>query len=91
MMKKVIKKVLKKILMKFMAKSAIKKIPIAGIAAGTIFAAERGLQGDWGSAAMEFSSGAVSTIPVVGSGASMAIDIGILAMEISKTIGREIY
>ncbi len=47
-MKKIIKKVLKKILVKFMAKSAIKKIPIGGIAAGTVFAMEKGLQGNYG-------------------------------------------
>jgi hypothetical protein len=51
-MKAVIKKCLRKVLVKFMTKSAIKKIPIAGIAAGTIFAAEKGLQGDWGQASM---------------------------------------
>jgi len=51
-MKAVIKKVLKKTLVRFMTKGAIKKIPIAGIAAGTVFAAEKGLQGDWGQATM---------------------------------------
>ncbi|MFM7850560.1 MAG: hypothetical protein ACKO96_01270, partial [Flammeovirgaceae bacterium] len=78
-LKAVIKKVLKKILVRFMTKSAIKKIPIAGIAAGTIFAMEKGLQGNYGEGMAEFSSGCVSVIPVAGTAASMAIDIGILA------------
>lgn len=90
-MKAAIKKVLKKILIKFMTKSAIKKIPIAGLAAGTVFAAEKGLQGDWGAASLEFSSGAVACVPVAGTGASMAIDIGILAHEVTKELGSQIY
>ena len=89
-MKKVIKKVLKKTLIKFMGKSAIKKIPVAGIAAGSVFAAEKAIQGDWGSAGGEFASGTVSMIPVAGMGASMAIDLGLLANEINKQVGNEI-
>ena len=65
-MKKVIKKVLKKKLINFMGKSAIKKIPVAGIAAGSVFAAEKAIQGDWGSVGGEFASGAVSIVPIVG-------------------------
>ena len=74
-----------------MTKSAIKKIPIAGIAAGTVFAMEKGLQGDWGQATMEFSSGVVSVIPVAGTAAGMTIDMGILAHEVQQGIGNEIY
>ena len=89
-MKSVIKKVLRKILVKFMSKSAIKKIPVAGIAAGTVFAAEKSLQGDWGGSAMEFSSGAVACVPYAGTSASMAIDIGILAHEVEKEVGNQL-
>ena len=89
-MKKVIKKVLKKKLINFMGKSAIKKIPVAGIAAGSVFAAEKAIQGDWGSAGGEFASGAVSIVPIVGTTASVAIDMGILANEIDKDVGKDI-
>ena len=65
-----------------MTKGFAKKIPVAGIAAGTAFAIEKAAYGNWSGASMEFSSGAVSVFPVVGTSVSAALDLGILAQEI---------
>jgi len=59
---------------KALGKSAMKKLPGVGVAAGAYFAAERAEAGDYIGAAMEFASGAVSLVPGIGTAASVAID-----------------
>ncbi|HIE58801.1 MAG TPA: hypothetical protein EYP82_02460, partial [Hydrogenothermaceae bacterium] len=59
---------------KALGRSAMKKLPGVGVAAGAYFAAERAEAGDYIGAAMEFASGAVSLIPGMGTAASVAID-----------------
>ena len=58
-------------------KGALKAIPFVGAAAGLGFGAYRLLQGDYAGAAGEAASGLASTIPTVGTAASMAISAGL--------------
>lgn len=72
--------------MKFMSKSIAKKIPIAGIAAGTTYAIEKAIKKDWSGAGMEFSSGFVSMFPIAGTSVSLGIDFAILYAEIYQEV-----
>ena len=58
-------------------KGVLKAIPFVGAAAGLGFGAYRLLQGDYAGAAGEAASGLASTIPTVGTAASMAISAGL--------------
>lgn len=73
------------ILIKAGGKSLLKKIPIAGLIAGLAFAAGRAKGGDLLGAAGEVGSGLVSTVPIVGTAASVAIDAGLAGRDIAKT------
>ena len=64
-------------------KTALKKIPVIGLIAGGIFAASRAMAGDTTGAAMELASGAASTIPGVGTAASLGIDAALIARDVS--------
>lgn len=55
-------------------KSLLKKIPGVSLVAGGVFAAQRALQGDFVGAGMELASGAVGTVPGLGTAASVGID-----------------
>ena len=70
-------------------KSLVKKIPGVGLLAGLYFAGEKLLEGDFAGAGLEIASGAASTIPGVGTAASLAIDAGIAARDISKASSGE--
>jgi hypothetical protein len=63
---------------KALGKSAMKKLPFVGVAAGAAFAIDRAQDGDFIGAAMEFASGAVSMIPGIGTAASVAIDTALM-------------
>ena len=65
-------------------KSLVKKIPGVGLLAGLYFAGEKILEGDFAGAGLEVASGAASLIPGFGTAASLAIDAGIAARDISK-------
>ena len=65
-------------------KSLLKKIPGVGLIAGLAFAAERLAAGDLAGAGLEVASGAAGLIPGVGTAASLVIDAGIAARDISK-------
>jgi predicted hydrocarbon binding protein len=69
---------------KAVGKSLLKKIPFLGIGAGLFFGAEKALDGDWIGAGMEVASGAVGSIPVVGTAASVAIDAASAVRDASK-------
>lgn len=69
---------------KAIGKSLLKKIPIVGALAGVGFALSRAAKGDWKGAALELASGAVGTIPGLGTAASVAIDAGLVARDISQ-------
>jgi len=62
---------------KAIGKSILKKIPIVGLLAGLGFAAYRAAKGDWAGAGMEVASGAASTIPGIGTAASVGIDLAL--------------
>lgn len=61
-----------------------KKIPILGAILGTGFAIQRALEGDYLGASGEFASGLLSTVPGLGTAASLAIDGALIARDLSK-------
>ena len=69
---------------KGIGKSLLKKIPGVGLIAGLGFGIMRAAKGDFAGAAMEFASGAASTIPGIGTAASIGIDAALIARDISK-------
>jgi len=73
-----------KIAGKSVMKGALKKIPILGAVAGLGFGISRLVKGDWAGALGEVASGAASIIPGLGTAASLAIDAGLAARDISK-------
>lgn len=73
---------------KSIGKSIVKKIPLIGALAGLGFAISRAASGDFIGAAGELASGVASTIPGLGTAASVAIDAGLAARDISKATSR---
>ena len=71
---------------KGLGKSILKKIPGVGLLAGLGFGASRLMDGDYLGAAGEVASGAASTIPGLGTAASVAIDAGLAARDIHKAM-----
>lgn len=65
-----------------MAKSAAKKIPVAGLIIGGIFAIGKLFTGDIAGAGLEISSGAASCVPGVGTAASVGLDVVQIVREI---------
>ena len=74
-------KTAEKVAAKTIGKSFLKKIPVLGLAAGLFFGAERALAGDWTGAGLEIASGAAGAIPVIGTAASVGIDVGLAARD----------
>lgn len=70
-------------------KSLLKKIPIVSTLAGTVFAVQRALKGDWTGAGLEMASGLVANVPLVGTGASLALDGINLYRDIKRDIDAE--
>jgi hypothetical protein len=69
---------------KAVGKGLLKKIPVVGALAGIGFGLQRAMKGDFAGALGEVASGAASIIPGVGTAASIAIDAGLAARDISK-------
>ena len=69
---------------KAVGKSLLKKIPGVGLIAGLGFGLSRLMKGDLAGAVGEIASGAASIIPGLGTAASLAIDAGLAARDISK-------
>jgi len=69
---------------KALGKSILKKIPGVGLLAGVGFGLQRALSGDFAGAALELASGAASTIPGIGTAASLAADAALVARDISR-------
>ena len=67
-------------------KMGVKKIPVAGLIVGGVFAIGRLFTGDIRGAGLELVSGAASTVPGVGTALSLAIDVGIAALEIGEAV-----
>ena len=74
----------KKVLGKTLLKSAIKKIPVIGAIAGIGFGLGRLMSGDVTGAALEVGSGLASTVPGVGTAASVAADAALAAKDIKN-------
>ena len=74
----------KKVLGKTLLKSAIKKIPVIGAIAGIGFGIGRLMSGDVTGAALEVGSGLASTVPGVGTAASVAADATLAARDIKN-------
>ena len=72
---------------KAVGKSLLKKIPGVGLIAGLGFGAQRLMGGDWKGALGEVASGAASTIPGIGTAASVAIDAGLAARDMGAFDG----
>lgn len=70
---------------KELGKTIIKKIPLVGLLAGIGFGVNRAIHGDWVGAGLEIASGAASTVPGIGTAASVAIDAGLIARDIVKS------
>jgi hypothetical protein len=69
---------------KFGLKSALKKIPLLGLAFGGAFAAQRALEGDFAGAGLELFSGAAGSVPGIGTGLGLMADA---ALATSDTLG----
>lgn len=72
---------------KAVAKSLVKKIPLIGLLAGLGFAGMRAYEGDWLGAGMEVASGAMSTLPGLGTAGSVAMDVGLAARDVARAGG----
>jgi hypothetical protein len=59
----------------------LKKIPGLGLIIGTLNSINRAMQGDWVGAAMDLTSGIASTIPGLGTAASIGIDVASVARD----------
>ena len=70
-------------------KSVLKKIPLLGAVAGLGFGAMRLMEGDWKGALGEVASGVTSTIPGVGTAASLAIDAGLAIRDAKNAVEAE--
>ena len=80
--KQIAKQGVKKATKKGLVKGLAKKIPLLGLGLGAVFAAQRAMAGDFTGAAMELASGAASTIPGLGTAASVAIDAALIAKDV---------
>ena len=73
-----------KLLGKNLGKTILKKIPGIGLLAGIGFGLQRAMEGDYAGAAMELSSGALSTIPGFGTAGSLAVDAALIARDLNN-------
>ena len=62
----------------------MKKIPGIGLLAGIGFGIQRAIEGDILGASAEVASGLASTLPGIGTAASLAIDAGLVARDLSN-------
>ena len=87
--KEAVEAIAKKRLPKILLKSGLKKIPGVSLIAGLAFGASRLADGDLTGAALEAGSGALGTVPVAGTAASIAADIAIAGRDIYKEVYNE--
>lgn len=74
---------------KAIGKSLIKKVPLLGLGVSALFAAQRAMAGDIVGAGMELASGAASTVPGLGTAASVGIDAALMAKDMQDQEGYE--
>lgn len=89
--KKVVEKIGEKTLEKTGSKligkgiaTALKKIPVVSLLVGAGFAINRALKGDYTGAGLELASGALATLPVGGTAASLGMDVAIIGRDIAQ-------
>jgi muramidase (phage lysozyme) len=70
---------------KALGKGLLKKIPLIGLGAGALFAAERAMAGDFAGAGLELASGGASMIPGLGTAASVGIDAALAGRDMGLT------
>jgi len=75
-----------RVLKKGVTKAVGKKVPGFGWVAGSIFAIERLMKGDYEGAGLEMLSGIAGSIPTVGTAASLGIDAYIIQRDIEKEL-----
>lgn len=78
------RQVVKRAAIRAAGKSLLKKIPLIGAVAGVGFGLHRALKGDFAGALGEVASGIASTVPGLGTAASVAIDAGLAARDIKN-------
>jgi len=81
---KIAQKVAARTAAKTATKAAVRAVPILGLTVGAVFGTWRLLKGDVSGAGMEYASVAASCIPGVGTAASLAIDVGLVAKDTSE-------
>ena len=71
---------------KSLLRSLAKKVPLFSLVAGTGFAVDRALKGEYGKAFLEFASGVAGVFPGFGTAGSVAIDAGLLADDLGISV-----
>jgi GH24 family phage-related lysozyme (muramidase) len=66
------------------SKSLLKKIPFLGLGVAGLFAADRIGEGDFVGAGMEIASGIMSIVPGLGTAGSVAMDVALLARDVTR-------
>ena len=79
-----IKAIVAKVIGPKVAKVVAKGIPFVGALAGLGFGISRAMEGDWKGAGAEVAGGVASIFPGVGTAASVATDVGLLARDVYK-------
>lgn len=79
-----LKEIVAKVIGPRVAKVVTKSLPVVGALAGLGFGIARAMEGDFKGAAAEVGSGAASMFPGVGTAASIATDVGLLARDVYK-------
>ena len=78
-----------KIAGKAVGKSLAKKIPVLGALVGLGLGISRAANGDWTGAGLEILSGLASTVPGVGTGISVALDLALAAKDYNELLSSE--
>ena len=79
------KKLAAQMLAKGAGKSFLKKLPLLGLGAASIFAIQRLMEGDMTGASMEMASGGMSMLPGAGTAGSMGMDVAIIMRDLKRT------
>jgi predicted chitinase/uncharacterized protein (DUF305 family) len=77
---------IKKIMAKSLISAGIRKVPVLGLAFAAVSGAFSYMQGDTTGAALSIASGGAAMFPVVGTAASAAIDIVIIARDVYQAV-----
>jgi len=73
---------------KAVGKTILKKIPLVSLLAGLGFGAYRAYHGDWAGAGEEVASGALGSVPVIGTAASLGLDAHLAYKDYKNSINQ---